>query len=285
MARKRGEKMAVRRGNSPLEAVLSLKDEAFLKNLTSFPPLFEIKEVKERLERINGEWKRKIEVEKTREGFREHVLYLVHLCPRLLEISEFAWLKEKFYGILTMRLWDSEADKGYWEALNRVKKAFTPTKPKTPEKKQRIARKFEYYRYQWIKEKIYETCKDLLENYVERDEDFERNRFLKKIKTSQNVVDHELERLNRIHKEEIKDKDDFLRLPIILQNELMMTADEKEKEEGLKFWGKIWKPIFRDADQLKTTFIRKVANETGIARETVRKAVKQAYKDILSFNQ
>ena len=85
MVRKQGEKMAIHREDSPLEAILSLKDEAFLKNLTSFPYLLERKEVKEKLKRINNRWKRKIEMEKTREAFWEDVLHLIHLCPRLLE--------------------------------------------------------------------------------------------------------------------------------------------------------------------------------------------------------
>ena len=214
-----------------------------------------------------------------------HPLTILKGFSTVSDVSEFAWLKEKLYGILMMRLWNSEADKVYWEALNRVRRVFTPTQPKTPEKKQMIARKFEYFRNQWIKERIYEACKVLLENYVERDEDFKRNQFLKKIKISQGVVEHELERLSRIHKEKIKVKDDFLMLPIILQNELMMTTDEKEREEGLKVWEKIWKPISREANQLKTIFIRKVANETGMSKETVRKALKQSYKEILNFNE
>ena len=67
----------------------SLDEETFLKNLNLSYHLVEEKAVKKRLELIGGEWKRRIEAKKTRVALWEHTLYLVHLCPRLLETPGF----------------------------------------------------------------------------------------------------------------------------------------------------------------------------------------------------
>ncbi len=110
----------------------SLEEETFLRNLTLFPYLLEREEIKDRLKAVSEDWKKKI-TKKKREVAWEYTLYLIHLCPHLLDLSEFRWLKERFYGILMMRLCSSEHDKSYWKAMERVRKDFSPTKPKTPE--------------------------------------------------------------------------------------------------------------------------------------------------------
>ena len=95
---------------SSIAALLSLDEEVFLETLTRSPYLFESKEVKERLKEISRDWKKRIELKKSRERSWEHILYLVHLFPRSLDLPEFAWLKEKYFNILMRRQWDSEND-------------------------------------------------------------------------------------------------------------------------------------------------------------------------------
>ena len=92
-------------------------------------------------------------------------------------------------------------------------------------------------------------------------------------------MDRELGRLNRIYKEEIKGEQDYLFLSLIIQNELNRIEDKNEREEGQRFWMKIWKPISKKADKLKPTFIMEVAKETGLSKETVRKLLSKAKKE------
>jgi len=92
-------------------------------------------------------------------------------------------------------------------------------------------------------------------------------------------MDRELERLNRICEEEMIDEQDYLFLPVIMQNELCLIESKGEREEGEKFWTKIWKPISKKADKLKPTFIMEVAKETGLSKETIRKLLRRAKKE------
>jgi len=79
--------------------------------------------------------------------------------------------------------------------------------------------------------------------------------------------------------EEVKDEQDYLFLPQIIQNELNLIENKDEREEGQKFWMKIWKPISKKADKLKSGFIMEVAKETGLSKETVRKLLRKARKE------
>ena len=286
MARNYEGKMAISREGikpkkSSLEALLSLDEEVLLETLTRSPYLFEFKEVKERLKEISRDWKRRIELKKSRERSWEHILYIVHLFPRSLELREFVWLKEKYLNILMIRQWDSELDKSYWEALDRVRKDFNPTKPRTPEKKLLIARKFEYYQNVWARKEISKRCRELLEifNSSGMEEEILKTSLLRKIKISGDIMERELGRLDRICKEEIKEEQDYLFLSLIIQNELNHIEDKNEREEGQRFWMKIWKPISKKTDKLKTTFIMEVAKETGLSKETVRKLLSKAKKE------
>ena len=265
-----------------LEALLSLEEEAFLMRLILYPFFLDSEKVKERLKEISEAWKKRIEAKKTTKRSWENILYLVHLFPRGLDLPEFAWLKEKYYGILMRRQWDSESDKSYWEALEVVRRDFNPTKPKTPEKKFMVARKFEYYHNLWARIEISKICRELLEiyNYTERDEDIVKARFLRKIKIPQSIMDRELGRLNRICSEKIKNEWEYIVLPLLIQNELNLTEDKREREEGQKFWMKIWKPIAKKANQIRPTFIMEVAKETRLNAETVKKLLRQAKKEI-----
>ncbi len=265
-----------------MEALLSLGEEVFLNKLTRSPYLFEFKEVEERLKKISKAWKKRIELRKSRESSWENILYLVHLFPRSLDLREFAWLKEKYFNILMRRQWNSQLDKSYWEALNRVRKDFTPTKPKTPEKKLLIARKFEYYQNVWANGEILKRCRELLEIYNSSgmEEEILKTRFLRKIKISGDIMERELGRLDRICKEEIKGEQDYVFLPLIIQNELNLIQDRSEREDGQRFWMKIWKPISKEANKLKPTFMMEVAKETGLSQETVRKLLRKAKKEL-----
>jgi hypothetical protein len=265
-----------------MEALLSLEEEILVETLTRSPYLCEFKEVSERLKEISRAWKRRFELKKSRESSWENILYLVHLFPRSLDLPEFGWLKEKYINVLMRRQWDSNSDKSYWQALEKVRKDFNPTKPKTPEKKFMVARKFEYYRNLWTNKEISKVCKELLEihNYAERDEDFVKVPFLRKIKIPQSIMDRELERLNKICSEEIKGEGDYIILPMLIQNELNLLEDRQEREKRQEFWMKIWKPIARKVKRLRPTFIMEVAKETGLSGETVRKLLKQANKEI-----
>jgi hypothetical protein len=185
-----------------------------------------------------------------------------------LDLSQFAWLKEKYFYILMRRQLNSELDKSYWEALNRVRKDFTPTKPRTPEKKLLVARKFEYYQKVWARGKILKRCRELLEIYNSSgtEEEILKTQFLRKIKISRDIMERELGRLDRICKEEIKDERDYLFVPLIIQNELNLIEHKNKKNEGEKFWMKIWKPISKKANKLKPTFIMELAKETGLSK-------------------
>jgi hypothetical protein len=264
-----------------LEALLSLGEEAFLMKLILYPYFLDSEKVKMRLKEISKTWKKRIEAKKSKKTSWEHILYLVHLFPRSLDLPEFGWLKERYYSILIRRQWDSNSDKSYWQALEEVRKAFNPTKPKTPEKKYVIARKFEYYRNQWAKREISKICEELLEihNCTERDEDIVKAQFLRKIKIPRSIMDRELERLNRICSEEIKSEGDYIILPLIIQNELNLIEDKKGREEGEKFWMRVWKPIGKKANRLRSRFIMEVAKETKLSAETVKKLLRQASKE------
>ena len=286
MAKNLGGKMAVSDGlieaeNRSMKALLSLDEEMLLSTLTRSPYLLEFREVKERLKEISDDWKRRVELKKLRSSSWEYVLYLVHLFPRSLDLPEFAWLKGKYLDILMRRQWESELDKSYWQALDKVRKDFTPTKPKTPEKKQLIARQFEYHHNVWARGEISRKCGELLEIYNSSgmEEEILKTRFLKKIKISRDIVERELERLDRICNEEIKEEPDYLSLPLFIQNELNLFEDKSEREQGQKFWMKIWKPISKEADKLKPAFIKEVMKETGLSRETVRKLLRKARKE------
>jgi hypothetical protein len=281
------EKMAtIREGmetkDGYLKAILSLQEEDFVKKLISFPYLLELKEVKGRLKLISEDWKRQIEKKKSKESIWEYTLYFVHLSSRLLDLPEFRWLKERYYDILMMRLWSSEHDRTYWDALEKVRKDFTPTKPKTPEKKFVIAREFEYYRNLWMQGKISETCRGLLEVFNDRgrDEDMKKAQLLRRIKLPRNVMERELGRLARIRAEQVKAEGDFIMLPLLLQGDLNMMEDERDREEGKEFWTRIWKPISKEANKIKSVFIGQVAKETGMSKETVRKLLRKSYKEM-----
>ncbi len=264
-----------------VETLLSLGEEAFLIRLTMSPYLFEFEKVKERVKEISDDWKRRIELKKSRKSSWENVLYLVHLFPRSLDLREFGWLKEKYFNILMRRQWDSELDKSYWETLEKVRKDFTPTKPKTPEKKLLIARKFEYYHNAWGRGEISKRSRELLELYHSSgtEEEILKTQFLRKIKISREIMERELGRLDRICGEEIRDEQDYLFLPIIIQNELSLIEDKSEREQGQKFWIKIWKPISKKAGKLKPAFIMEVVKETGLSEETIRKLLRKAKKE------
>lgn len=264
-----------------IPAIKSLEEETFLRNLNFFPYLFEKEEAKERLKAIGKDWKTRIEKKEGKLAW-EHTLYLIHLCPRLLDLPEFRWLKEKFYGILMMRLCSSNHDKSYWEALERVRKDFSPGKSKTPEKKHVVARKFEYYRNLSARREIHKACKELLEicNYIGRDEDTKWAQLLRRIKIPRTIAERELERLKKICNEEIKAEEDYLMLPLIIQNDIIRTSDEKERVEAEKFWLKIWKPISKRANQLTPAVIETIAKEMRLSKETIRKLLKQAYREI-----
>jgi hypothetical protein len=272
---------AIRAEKGSMKVLLSLGEEAFLIRLTMSPYLFEFREVKARLKEISKAWKKRIDLKKSRERSWENILYLVHLFPRSLEHPQFAWLKEKYFNILMRRQWDRELDKAYWETLDRVRKDFNPTKPKTPEKKLLIARKFEYYQNDWARGEIFKRCRELLEIYNSSgmEEEILKTQFLRKIKISGDIMERELERLDRICEIEIKDERDYLFLPLIIQNELNLIEDEEEKEEGQRFWMKIWKPISKEANKLKPSFMMEVAQETGLSLETVRKLLRKAKKE------
>jgi hypothetical protein len=269
-------------GDTLINSIKSLGEEDFLKHLSFFVYLFEKEEAKERLRAISQDWKKKIEKKKL-ESALEHSLYLIHLCPRLMDLPEFGWLKEKFYGILMMRLWSSKHDKSYWKALEKVKKDFTPGRPRTPEKKLMVARQYENHRNLWIEKEISRTCKELLEtyNYKGKDEDVKWGQLLRRVKIPRKITKRELERLNRIDNEEIKTQGEYLMLPLLIQDNLARTRNEKERGEAEKFWLKIWKPISKGADREKPIFIEAVAKEMGLSRETTRKLLKQAGKEMI----
>jgi hypothetical protein len=284
---KQGELMAIfksRDEDTLIKAIKSLEEEAFLKHLNFSVYLFEKEKVKERLRAISEDWKKKIEKKRVQSAL-EYTLYLIHLCPRLLDLPEFRWLKEKFYGILMMRLWNSEHDKSYWEALKRVREDFTPGRPRTPEKKFIVARKFEDYRNRWTEREISRTCKELLEiyNYKGREENMRWAQLLRRVKIPRSIAQRELERLNRIYNEEIKVEGDYSMLPYLIQNDLAQIGDEKERVEARDFWLKIWKPISKRLNQLKPTFIEAVVKEMGLSRETIRKLLKQAGKRMIEL--
>jgi hypothetical protein len=223
-AEKQGELMAISKGrdeDSLIKALKSLEEEAFLKHLNFYPYLFEKEEVKERLGAISEDWKKKIEKKPVGSAL-EYTLYLIHLCPRLLDLPEFRWLKEKFYGILMMRLWNSEHDKSYWKALKKVREDFTPGRPRTPEKKFIVAREYENYRNLWIGREISRTCKELLEiyNYKGREEAMKWAPLLRRVKIPRSIAERELKRLNKIYNEEIKVQGDYSMLPYLIQNDL-----------------------------------------------------------------
>jgi hypothetical protein len=267
-----------------MKAMKSLEEEAFLKHLNFYVYLFEKEEVKQRLRTISENWRKKIEKKSVKSAL-EYTLYLIHLCPRLLDLPEFRWLKEKFYGILMMRLWNSEHDKSYWEALKKVRKDFTPGRPRTPEKKFIVARTFEGYRNRWTEREISRTCKELLEIYNDhgREEDTKWAQLLRRVKIPRSIAERELERLNRIYNEEIKVEGDYSMLPYLIQNDLTQIGDEKERVEARDFWLKIWKPISKRVNQLKPRFIEAVAKEMGLSRETIRKLLKQAGKQSIEL--
>ena len=265
-----------------LEGLLSLDGEAFLMRLILYPFFLDSEKVKERLKEISEAWKRRIEPKKKTKSSWENILYLVHLFPRSLDLPEFAWLKEKYYGILMRRQWDSKSDKSYWEALEVVRRDFNPTKPKTPEKKFMVARKFEYYRNLWVKSEISRICKELLDilTCTGEQEELRKTRLLRKVKVPRSVMEREIDRLGKISDEAIKNEDDLIVLPMLIQNELNRIEEEKEREEGQKFWMRIWKPIAKKASQLRPTFIMEVAKETGLNAETVKKLLRHASKEI-----
>ncbi len=184
-----------------------------------------------------------------------------------------------------MRLWNSEHDKSYWEALKKVREDFTPGRPRTPEKKFIVARKFEGYRNQWTEREISRTCKELLEIYNDkgREEDMRWAQLLRRVKIPRSIAQRELKRLNRIYNEEIKVEGDYLMLPYLIQNDLAQIGDEKERVEAEHFWLKIWKPISKRVNQLKPTFIEAVVKEMGLSRETIRKLLKQAGKQMIEL--
>jgi hypothetical protein len=259
-----------------LKAMRSLEEEAFLKHLNFYPYLLENEEVKERLRAISEDWEKRLEKKSVKSSLR-YTLYLIHLCPRLLEQPEFRWLKDRFYGILMMRLWSSEHDKSYWKALKRVRDDFTPGRPRTPEKKFFVARNFESHRNLWIKKEISRICKELLEIYNDhgREEDMKWAQLLRRVKIPRNIAQRELERLDRICNEEIKVEGDYSILSYLIENDLAQIGDEKERTEATNFWLRIWKPISKSANQLKSRFIEDVAKEMGLSRETIRKLLKE----------
>ena len=265
-----------------LEGLLSLEEEPFLMRLILYPFFLASEKVRERLKEISEAWKKRVEGKKKTKRSWENILYLVHLFPRSLDLPEFGWLREKYYAILMMRQWDSESDKSYWEALEGVRRDFNPTKPKTPEKKFMVARKFEHYYNLWAKAEISRISKELLEirNCSGRDEDQIKTRLLRKVKVPRSVMEREIERLDKISNEAIKGEDDLVILPMLIQNELSRIEDEKEREEAKKFWMRIWKPIAKKANQLRSTFILEVAKETGLSAKTVKKLLRQASKEI-----
>ncbi len=271
-------------GDASIKAIASLGEGAFLRDLNSFPYLSGEERIKERLRTISKDWKKKVESKESRETTWEYILYLVHLCPRLLDLPEFVWLKEKFYGILMMRLWSSEHDKSYWAALERVRKDFTPSRPKTPERKFMVARRFEYHRNLWVGREISKTCRELLEvyRYKGRDEEVRWVQLLRRIKIPRDITARELERLNRIN-EEIKGEGDYIMLPYVIQSDLIRTENERAISEGERFWAKIWKPISKKAKQLKLTFIDEVTKDTSLAKETIRKLLRQAAREVKEF--
>jgi hypothetical protein len=284
---KQGELMAIFKGrdeDSLMKAMKSLEEEAFLKHLNFYVYLFEKEEVKKRLRAISKDWRKKIE-KKSVNSALEYTLYLIHLCPRLLDLPEFRWLKEKFYGILMMRLWNSERDKSYWEALKKVRQDFTPGRPRTPEKKFMVAREYESHRNLWTEREISRTCKELLEIYNEigEEEDKKWAQLLRRVKIPRSIAERELERLNRIYDEEIKVQGDYSMLPYLIQNDLAQIGDKKERVEARDFWLKIWKPISKRVNQQKARFIEAVVKEMGLSRETIRKLLKQAGKQFIEL--
>jgi hypothetical protein len=284
---KQGELMAAFKGgneDSLLKAMKSLEEEAFLKHLNFYVYLFEKEEVKKRLRAISKDWRKKIEKKPVNSAL-EYTLYLIHLCPRLLDLPEFKWLKEKFYGMLMMRLWNSDYDKSYWEALKKVRKDFTPGRPRTPEKKFIVAREYESHRNLWTEREISRTCKELLEIYNDQgtEADTKWAQLLRRVKIPRNIAKRELKRLNKIYNEEIKVQGDYSMLPYLIQNDLAQIRDEKERVEARDFWLKIWKPISKRMNQLKPTFIEVVAKEMELSRETIRKLLKQAGKQSIEL--
>jgi hypothetical protein len=272
-------------GDALAKKINALDEESFLKNLNSFPYPFQVKAVQEKLKAVSRDWKKKIETRESREFVWEYTLYLVHLCPRLLDTPEFKWLKERFYAILMMRLWSSGADRDYWEALKRVRKDFTVTKPKTPEKKWIVARKYEDHRSAWIKEEISGTCNYLLGILrSERVDRYEKiNELSRRIKVSSIVVEVEIKRLCRVYEEEIRGKGDLIMLPNILRNDLNLEEEPGVREEGEKFWQKIWLPSSRKMGRLRRSFIEEVSKETGLSGERVRKLLGQGRKEGAGF--
>jgi hypothetical protein len=184
-----------------------------------------------------------------------------------------------------MRLWNSERDKSYWEALKKVRQDFTPGRPRTPEKKFIVAREYESHRNLWIEKEISRTCKELLEIYNDhgREEDTKWAQLLRRVKIPRSIAERELERLNRICDEEIKVQGDYSMLPYLIQHDLAQIGDKKERVEAGDFWLKIWRPISRRVNQLKPKFIEAVAKEMGLSRETIRKLLKQAGKQFIEL--
>ncbi len=91
-------------------------------------------------------------------------------------------------------------DKSYWKALDRVRKDFSPTKPKSPEKKLLIVRKLEYYQDGWPGEEIRWRRGELLEIYNSSgtEDKILKTQFLRKLKVSGEIMERELVRLDRI---------------------------------------------------------------------------------------
>lgn len=271
-----------------IKAILSLEDDLFLKKLNWFPYLFEKEEVRERLKTISRRFKEKIKDKKGIASW-EDILYLIHLCPRLLDDPEFRWLKENFYYILMMRQFYSNSDKNYWIALKGVKRRFTPTKPKTPEKKYMVARIVEARYNEWLDTEIYKVYKKLYniydDFYVKRTIDGENKfvQFLRQIKMPQSVVKRELKRLIKIVKKDkikVENRKNFLMLPFALLGDITLVKVAKERENAQRFWLRVFKTISREAKRRKPDFIKEVAKQEGLAEATVRKLLKKVNDDL-----
>ncbi len=273
-----------RKSDETLEdQIRSIDEETFLKNLSSFPYLFKNKAVVERLRAISHQWKEKIESKKIRRTQWESTLYLVHLCVRLLDVPEFKWLKEKFYTILMMRPWSSETDSDYWEALKGVRRDFTVTKPKVPEKKWIVARRYEYHRNEWILREMSEIIDNLLSTLkIGRVEREERIRELsRRIKVPSITVEVEIERLARLCDKEVRGPQELMVLSSMLVTDLNREEESEDRERGIEFWKKIFKPAEKKMKQFKGSLMEKVSNEMGLSKETVRKLLKKAGPGVL----